>query len=196
MNRLTLPALMLALTIVLAACAADGGDTTAAPEPTDAPMTESADDMAMDDMAQGDEGDDEEGDDHGEEFTWGSPADASEASRTIEIEADDDFTFDPAEVEVEVGETVTFSVTNVGQLPHDFTLGDAETQQAHEEEMAEMEGDMDRGATEPNAVTIPAGETVETTWTFTEPGEILIGCHVPGHYDAGMRGTITIADAS
>ncbi|WP_370327605.1 plastocyanin/azurin family copper-binding protein [Euzebya sp.] len=182
---------MFALSIVLAACAADEGDTAAAPEPTDAAMTESADDMAMDDdMAEG-----EEGDDHGEEFAWGSPADAGEASRTIEIEADDDFTFDPAEVEVEAGETVTFSVTNVGQLEHDFTLGDAETQQAHEEEMAEMD-DMDHGAAEPNALTIPPGETVETTWTFTQPGEILIGCHVPGHYDAGMRGTVTIAEAN
>ncbi|HEX7173009.1 MAG TPA: hypothetical protein VF365_10425 [Candidatus Limnocylindria bacterium] len=25
--------------------------------------------------------------------------------------------------------------------------------------------------------------------TFDEPGELLIGCHVDGHYDAGMRGT-------
>lgn len=40
--------------------------------------------------------------------------------------------------------------------------------------------------------TIPAGETVELTWTFGDEGIVLIGCHQPGHYDAGMTGRITV----
>lgn len=91
---------------------------------------------------------------------------------------------------MEAGQTVTFRVANVGQLDHDFTLGDAHTQQAHAEEMAAMD-DMDHGPVEP-AMTIPSGETGEMTWAFTQPGEILIGCHIPGHYESGMRGTVTI----
>lgn len=180
-----LTALLLTLTIVLAGCArADTDDTT------------TADDTALDDMTEDeDPHGEEEGDDHDGDFSWGSPAEAAEAARTIEIQADDDFTFDPAAVDVAAGETVTFRVSNVGQLDHDFTLGDAEAQQTHAEEMAEMDG-MDHGSAEPNSMTIPPGETVETTWTFTQPGEILIGCHVPGHYESGMRGTVTIAEGT
>ena len=119
------------------------------------------------------------------------------ASPVPGVEADDDhgeFAFEPTEVEVEVDETVTFRVVNVGNLPHDFTLGDAETQDEHEAEMADMPmGDPD--GHDANAVTIPAGETAEMTWTFTEAGTILMGCHIPGHYDAGMRGEIHITEA-
>jgi uncharacterized cupredoxin-like copper-binding protein len=43
-----------------------------------------------------------------------------------------------------------------------------------------------------NTVTVAAGETKELTWAFTEPGTVLIGCHQPGHYDAGMKGQITV----
>lgn len=132
-------------------------------------------------------------DDHGE-FAFGEPAESDDADRVIEIDATDDFTFEPAEVEIAMGETVTFRIANVGNLPHDFTIGDAETQDEHEAEMADMPmGDPD--GHDANAVTIPAGETVEMTWTFTEAGTILMGCHIPGHYDAGMRGEITISAA-
>jgi uncharacterized cupredoxin-like copper-binding protein len=30
------------------------------------------------------------------------------------------------------------------------------------------------------------------TWHMTEGGEILFGCHQPGHYQAGMKGTVTV----
>lgn len=122
---------------------------------------------------------------------FGEPADAAASDRVIDIDAHDDFSFDPTAIEVKVGETVTFRVTNVGKLPHDFTLGDSDTQDDHDAEMAAMPmGDM--GADEDNAVTLPVGATKDLTWTFTEAGETLMGCHIPGHYAAGMRGTITI----
>ena len=45
---------------------------------------------------------------------------------------------------------------------------------------------------EPNVATIAPGETVELTWTFGDEGTVLIGCHQPGHYAAGMTGLITV----
>jgi uncharacterized cupredoxin-like copper-binding protein len=45
---------------------------------------------------------------------------------------------------------------------------------------------------QPNVVTIPAGETIELSWTFTEAGTVLIGCHQPGHYAGGMKGQISV----
>lgn len=124
-------------------------------------------------------------------FAFGEPADAADADRVIEVTAGDDFRFDPASITVTAGETVTFRVTNTGAIPHDFTLGDEATQQAHGEEMEEMAGMT--MPDEPNAIVIGAGETRELTWHFTEPGRFLIGCHQTGHYQAGMRAEIVVA---
>lgn len=129
-------------------------------------------------------------DDHPMEFGFGEPADAGDADRVVEIVASDDFRFTPDAVTVDVGETITFRIVNAGQVPHDFTLGDQATQDKHDEEMAEMGGMMMDD--EANAVAIPAGETKELTWRFTEEGPVLIGCHQPGHYAAGMKGTVTV----
>ena len=130
-----------------------------------------------------------DGDDHSE-FTFGEPADASEADRVIEILAKDNFTFEPESIDIAVGEIITFRVTNEGLIPHDFTLGDAETQEEHAVEMAEMAGMAMED--EPNGFGIEPGETKELTWHFTEAGALLIGCHVPGHYDAGMKADISV----
>ena len=86
-------------------------------------------------------------------------------------------------------------MTNVGKLPHDFTIGDSDTQDDHEAEMAEMPMD-GMGVDDVNAMTMDPGETKDMTWTFSEAGEILMGCHIPGHYAGGMRGTIRIVDPS
>jgi uncharacterized cupredoxin-like copper-binding protein len=77
---------------------------------------------------------------------------------------------------------------NAGALPHEFVIGDASTQLAHENEMS-----AGRMAGEPNAVEVPAGQTVRLVYTFGQPGTLEIGCHVAGHFAAGMRGTITIS---
>ena len=109
----------------------------------------------------------------------------------VEIRTTDNLVFEPAELSVMPGETVTFRLINEGQLVHDFTLGDEEAQDEHEAEMAEMSGMTHE---EPNVVTIPAGGIAELTWRFGEDGTVLIGCHQPGHYDAGMTGRITIEE--
>lgn len=131
-----------------------------------------------------------------ESFAFGEPADDADADRVIEIDMLDELAFDPDQVEVAAGETVTFRLTNTGKLEHDFTLGDEETQTEHEAEMREGDpgGGMDDDMThaDPNAIAIPPGETADLSWTFAGPGEVLFGCHVQGHYDGGMVGTITV----
>ena len=42
------------------------------------------------------------------------------------------------------------------------------------------------------ALTVPPGQTRRLTWTFDEPGIVLYGCHVLGHWAAGMKGTIVV----
>ncbi len=163
-----------ALGLLAAACGSDEPDATSADQESEAEHNDASE---------------TESDHH--DVAFGEPSEPGDADRVIEIDATDEFTFEPDNVEVEVGETVTFRVVNVGELPHDFTIGDAETQDEHEAEMADMPmGDPD--GHDANAVTVLAEESAEMTWTFTEPGTILMGCHIPGHYDAGMRGEITI----
>jgi len=43
-----------------------------------------------------------------------------------------------------------------------------------------------------HAVDVPAGGAARLVYTFDQPGTLEYGCHVAGHYAAGMRGTITI----
>jgi uncharacterized cupredoxin-like copper-binding protein len=78
-------------------------------------------------------------------------------------------------------------VTNTGRLRHEATIGTPEEQQTHAEEMAS-------GAVHdsPNSVTVDPGETKELIWRFDQPGRFEIGCHIPGHYQAGMVAEITV----
>jgi uncharacterized cupredoxin-like copper-binding protein len=166
-HRLRYLPLIIAAGLVFAACSSD-----------DASDTTMAEDMEMDA-------------ENSDEYEFGDPMEASDASRVIEITARDDFTFRPSGAVVERGETVTFRVTNDGAIPHDFVLGDALMQDEHEAEMAEM-GSGTAMHDEPNAFVLEPGETKDMTWHMTEGGEILFGCHQTGHYAAGMKGTVVI----
>ena len=41
-------------------------------------------------------------------------------------------------------------------------------------------------------ILVAAGESKELSYTFAERGTTLAGCHVHGHYPAGMRAVITV----
>lgn len=117
---------------------------------------------------------------------------------TIEVTmADNSFT--PSDITVPKGEEVTFTFTNEGTLEHEALIGTEADQDEHEQEMAgggemgdhNMDSDMSHGSMS-DAMTVAPGETASTTMTFDNSGTYLIGCHVPGHYEAGMKATITV----
>jgi uncharacterized cupredoxin-like copper-binding protein len=114
------------------------------------------------------------------------------ADRTIEI-AMADIAFDPTELEVTAGETVRLVFTNEGEVAHDAFLGDAAAQDVHAADMADEHGgghDDDEG----DAITVEPGESSEITHTFSaDDEELLIGCHQPGHYEAGMVTKIRVS---
>lgn len=116
---------------------------------------------------------------------------ASAAATRIEVSLTDALKIEPAAMTVPAGVPVTFVVTNTGTAFHEFVLGDAEVQAEHEAEMAES-GGMSMPEDEPNAVGVDPGQTKELTFTFPEAGQTLAGCHVVGHYNAGMKATITV----
>jgi Cu+-exporting ATPase len=124
----------------------------------------------------------------GADMTMSSAAGVRAApSRVIEVAATDALAFAPDSFTVRSGETVAFRVSNPTALPHEFVIGDATDQAHHEQEMAA--GGMDAAS---NAIDVAPGQTVELVYTFSGPGTLEIGCHVPGHFAAGMRGTIVV----
>lgn len=120
----------------------------------------------------------------------GGPAAAAQAARTVKITTLDTMAFEPNRITVSAGETVTFVVTNSGQAVHEFTLGDAAMQQQHAQEMAQMDDGMAHN--KPNSIRLQPGETKQLTWRFGDSGTLEYACHEPGHYQAGMRGQITM----
>jgi uncharacterized cupredoxin-like copper-binding protein len=125
-------------------------------------------------------------------YSFGAPGAPADVDRTVRIVMGD-MSFDPAMVTITAGETIRFVVINRSGIDHDFTIGDPIAQGAHRAEMVEM---MDNPgmthADDPNAVLVKAGETRELIWWFAPTGGLEFDCNVPGHYEAGMRGTIDV----
>jgi uncharacterized cupredoxin-like copper-binding protein len=117
------------------------------------------------------------------------PAANDPSARTVEVEMRD-IAFAPTSVDVRAGEKVRFVFRNTGQVVHDAFIGDQAAQDAHEKEMREGHADHGDGA---NAVSVKPGKTATLTYTFDRPGQILLGCHQPGHYTGGMKAAINIA---
>ena len=130
-------------------------------------------------------------DDENDTAGFGTPAQAASADRTIKVHALDELAFHPGKLSVKEGETIRFVVTNDGRTRHEFVIGDEAYQDEHQQAMAHggaHDGELG------NAVDLPPGETGELTWTFTTPGEVMYACHVAGHYDGGMVGTVSVGD--
>ena len=77
-------------------------------------------------------------------------------------------------------------IRNTDPIDHEFIVGDEEVQQLHEEGTEAHHG------AKPGEITVPAGEQRETTFLFEDEGELIFGCHLPGHYDYGMKGIVRI----
>ena len=114
---------------------------------------------------------------------------ASGPTRIIDVDMVD-IGFQPQELRVERGERVTFRFTNKGEVDHDAFVGDAHAQSDHADEMNDGGGHHGQG--DDDAVTVEPGESERLTYTFEEAGSIEIGCHQPGHYEAGMKVDITV----
>ncbi|KAF2393896.1 cupredoxin domain-containing protein [Pseudomonas frederiksbergensis] len=145
-------------------------------------------------------------------YDFGQPASAAKASRSVEVVMGD-MSFDPKAIDIKAGETIRFVLVNKGQLLHEFNLGDAAMHAAHQQEMLKMQQsgmltptamkEMDHGSMagmdhgmkhdDPNSVLVPPGKTAELTWTFSKATQLEFACNIPGHYQAGMVGKLTVS---
>ncbi len=112
-----------------------------------------------------------------------APAQSGERTVVIDIEHS---AFSPQRLEFQQGETVRFIVKNGDPIDHELIIGNEQVQEIHEDGTERHHGEKD------GEVSIPAGGEAETTYTFEESGRLIFGCHLPGHYDYGMRGEIRV----
>lgn len=149
-------------------------------------------------------------------FAFGQPAPAAQATRSVEVVMSD-MAFEPKTIQIKAGETVRFVLVNKGQLLHEFNLGDAAMHAKHQQEMLQMQqsgmltptgmeemshdmAGMDHAAMghgmkhdDPNSVLVEPGKSAELTWTFNKATNLEFACNIPGHYQAGMVGKLTVS---
>jgi uncharacterized cupredoxin-like copper-binding protein len=129
---------------------------------------------------------------HAHHFSFGAPAHAGKATRTVRIGIGD-LSYDTSEITVRAGETVRFVLTNHSAFEHEFAVADARTQTEHRAEMAEAAAHNEAMQhDDPNVVTVKPGQTAELTWRFGAAGRLEFDCNIPGHYESGMKGTIVV----
>jgi uncharacterized cupredoxin-like copper-binding protein len=120
---------------------------------------------------------------------------ALKVDRTIAIRMDDNFRFTPNQISVNAGETIKLVVTNVGKVPHELVLGSEAEIQAHAELMRTSNAHHDHHDSGP-AISLAAGASGDLVIKFGKASTFEMACLIPGHYEAGMRGTIKVAMGS
>jgi plastocyanin len=101
------------------------------------------------------------------------------APRVVRIVAGPDLRFYPDVSPIVAGETITFEITTMGITPHEFMVGPAAAV------AADAEGT-------PEVADVGMMQTKTLTYTFTGSGPFAFACHAPGHFEAGMKGTIAV----
>jgi uncharacterized cupredoxin-like copper-binding protein len=120
---------------------------------------------------------------------FGREGDPKKVTRTIRVETSDTMRYFPEHITVKKGQTVRFNVSNAGALPHEMVLGTMDDLKKHAEAMR-RHGEMAHD--DANVAHVDPGQTGRLVWQFTRTGEFYYGCLVPGHFEAGMIGTIVV----
>jgi uncharacterized cupredoxin-like copper-binding protein len=100
------------------------------------------------------------------------PAISATGAQQVTVKVGNSMSFEPKSIALRAGQLVELTVQNTGHVPHDFTLTS--------------------GVAAPVVVQAPGGKTATATFTIQKPGTYTFVCGVPGHADAGMRGTLTV----
>ncbi len=131
---------------------------------------------------------------HEDEMAIGNAGEVASVDRTIEITMleteDGDMLFEPSKIEVTKGETIRFVIANDGVLEHEFVM---DTQDGVQEHKALMEKFPEMEHADPNAIRLAANDAGDIVWTFSKAGDFQFACLIPGHYEMGMHGPLTVA---
>jgi uncharacterized cupredoxin-like copper-binding protein len=97
-----------------------------------------------------------------------------------------EFAYVPNSFTVPAGEEITLHIVNGGAVVHDFVImnaGASVGEKYDNEDKANIYW----------MIELPSGGDETVTFTApSEPGEYQVVCGIPGHYSAGMFGTLTV----
>lgn len=126
----------------------------------------------------------------------GEPASAMDSAvglRFVSIELLD-FRFQPSVIEVRQGEAVRLLAINATDLPHELFIGSGTDQDRHQAlhraSAPDAQDQLEDGA---SGIYVPAHGTSQLTYRFERPGELIMACHLVGHFEAGMVGVIRVS---
>ena len=134
----------------------------------------------------------------------GGAAGAKEQKVTIVL---NEMSFSPAKVTLSAGVPAEFKLVNRGKVKHEFMVyavpraglsGDALEGWAKENsyfkgiEVAVEGAGLEVEGEDIMEIELAAGRSAEVKFTPRKTGRFEIGCHVEGHYEAGMKGTLTV----
>jgi uncharacterized cupredoxin-like copper-binding protein len=94
--------------------------------------------------------------------------------------------FHPALVYVRPHTDVRFVVVNHDPIGHEFIIGGPEVHTRHANGKEAVHPPV------PGEVSVPPGETAATTYAFHAPGTVVYACHLPGHFQYGMKGKVVV----
>ncbi|HEY8544569.1 MAG TPA: plastocyanin/azurin family copper-binding protein [Acidimicrobiales bacterium] len=97
--------------------------------------------------------------------------------------------FTAEEIRVVEGTRVRFVVDNGDPIGHELITGPPDVHARH------ARGTEAEHPSIPGEVSVGPGDVGITTFTFDEPGEYEFACHLPGHYEYGMHGTVVVEPA-
>lgn len=106
-----------------------------------------------------------------------------EVTVTLDIEHS---RFSPAELTVRAGTLVRFVVENGDPIHHELIVGPPAVHDAHAVGTERFHPPV------PGEVSVGPDATAMTFYAFDEPGTVEFACHLPRHYDHGMRGEVRV----
>lgn len=81
----------------------------------------------------------------------------------------EEYQFSPASLTVQEGHSIGVTFRNNGTVDHEFSIKDFDFH-----------------------IHLAPGETGQASFVATEEGTYSFGCYIPGHFEAGMKGTLTV----
>jgi uncharacterized cupredoxin-like copper-binding protein len=124
-----------------------------------------------------------------EQMPWGVAAAVHQATRVVDITMTDTMRFSPSHLEFKHHDTVHLRVINSGALLHELVLG---TEQALAEHAAMMRKHPTMEHDAAYMAHVAPRQRGDITWTFNRLGVFAFACLIPGHSEAGMRGTLRV----
>ncbi len=106
-----------------------------------------------------------------------------------------DFAYDCLVPEVPAGTVIALRFTNHGAVEHEAVVGDQAAQDDAEVAMRELGSGGATHAHDVPSITVAPAESADLLVMLDEPGELFIGCHIIGHWDAGMHTDLRVGSA-